>query len=146
MLGIREAEHEETSPKAPTLIITKLACSLVGKTQTITTKPESVAYQAYKRLEVTERFGCSYGLNPSFQEEIEGQTLKITGADSDGAARIVEMANHPFYLATLFLPQISSTSNRPHPLIIAYLRAVSAFKATKNEKQERGEAFTSRGR
>ena len=53
--------------------------------------------------------------------------LKITGVDVEGEARIVELSDHTFYVATLFLPQVSSKPDRPHPLIVAYLRAAIAF-------------------
>jgi CTP synthase (UTP-ammonia lyase) len=43
----------------------------------------------------------------------------------------VELSNHPFYVATLFLPQISSRPESPHPLIVAYLRAALAFQASR---------------
>jgi len=43
--------------------------------------------------------------------------------DQDGEARIVELADHPFFLATLFVPQVSSSPTQPHPLISAFLRA-----------------------
>jgi CTP synthase (UTP-ammonia lyase) len=123
VLGIQDAEHEETAPSAPTLLITKLPSSLVGKTQTIRVKPGSCAYEAYKEQEVTEQFYCNYGLNQRFINEFDMSLLKITGVDPEEGARIVELSDHPFYVATLFLPQISSKPGRPHPLIVAYLRA-----------------------
>ena len=70
-----------------------------------------------------ERFQCSYGLNPRFRDRFADGKLDITGVDLQGEARIVELADHPFYVATLFLPQLSSTSEKPHPLIVAYLQA-----------------------
>jgi CTP synthase (UTP-ammonia lyase) len=47
--------------------------------------------------------------------------------DSNGEVRMVEMPDHRFFLATLFLPQLSSSFNRPHGLIVAYLNAAIAF-------------------
>jgi CTP synthase (UTP-ammonia lyase) len=76
---------------------------------------------------VTEQFACSYGLNPQFREKVGKGKLKITGVDVEGEARIVELSDHDFYVATLFLPQISSKPDRPHPLIVAYLRAALVF-------------------
>ena len=125
-----DAEHEETSPGAPTLLIRKLACSLVGRTQTIRITAGSCAHQAYRQEEVTEQFHCNYGLNPQFHGRVDMGQLKITGVDLEGEARIVELSDRPFYVATLFLPQISSTPERPHPLIVAYLRAALAFHAS----------------
>jgi CTP synthase (UTP-ammonia lyase) len=63
--------------------------------------------------------------------------LKITGTDVKGDARIVELTNHPFYVATLFLPQISSKPERPHPLIVAYLRAALAFHASQRNTENK---------
>ncbi len=135
MLGIQDAEHEEIAPSAPTLLISKLACSLVGKTQTIKIVPGSHAHQAYRYQEATEQFYCNYGLNPEFRNKISKGQLKITGVDLDGEVRIVELSDHPFYVATLFLPQISSRTERPHPLIVAYLRAAIAFQAFRKNNE-----------
>ena len=123
MLGIQDAEHEETAPASPTLLVSKLACSPAGKAQTIRILPGSQLHQAYGRDEVTEQFACSYGLNPQFRYKFEKGQLKVTGTDLDGEVRVVEMSDHPFYVATLFVPQVSSQPDNPHPLIISYLKA-----------------------
>ena len=116
------------------MLISKLSCSLVGKNQTIKIKPGSGAYQAYGQQEVTEQFRCSYGLNPQFRDKVDSGKLKITGIDLEGGVRIIELSDHPFYVATLFLPQISSRPEKPHPLIVAYLTAAITFQASrKNE-------------
>ena len=131
MLSIPDAEHEETAPSSPTLLINQLAFSLIGKTQTIKITPGSHAHQAYGQQEVTERFYCNYGLNPEFRDKIGKGQLKITGVDLNGEVRIVELFDHPFYVATLFLPQIASRPESPHPLIVAYLRAALAFQTSR---------------
>jgi CTP synthase (UTP-ammonia lyase) len=89
--------------------------------------PGSCAYQAYGLREVTEQFHCNYGLNPQFRQKVDMGKLEITGVDAEGEARIVELSDHAFYVATLFLPQVSSQPDRPHPLIVTYLRAALAF-------------------
>ncbi|MGA2954749.1 MAG: hypothetical protein ABSF48_03395 [Thermodesulfobacteriota bacterium] len=141
MLGIHDAEHEETAPSAPILLISKLACSLVGKTQTIKIVPGSHAHQAYGRQEVMEQFYCNYGLNPEFRDKLGKGQLKITGVDLDGGARIVELSDRPFYVATLFVPQMSSRPESPHPLIVAYLKAALAFRTSRRNSEERGRKF-----
>lgn len=84
---------------------------------------------------MSEQFACNYGLNPQFQDKVEKGRLKITGVDLYGEVRVVEILEHPFYVATLFLPQISSAPGSPHPLIVAYLRAALAFRTPGKEKQ-----------
>jgi CTP synthase (UTP-ammonia lyase) len=136
VLGIEDAEHEESAPGAPTLLVSKLASSLAGKTQKIKILPGSIVHRVYGRDEVSEQFACNYGLNPQFQDKIEKGRLKITGVDLYGEVRVVEVLDHPFYVGTLFLPQISSAPGSPHPLIVAYLRAALIFQTSgKKNKQ-----------
>jgi CTP synthase (UTP-ammonia lyase) len=49
----------------------------------------------------------------------------VSGIGEDGTIRIVEIADHPFFIATLFLPQKHSTPERPHPLLIGFAAAVA---------------------
>ena len=134
MLGVDDAEHEESAPTAPTLLVSKLASSLVGKTQKIKILPGSLVHRAFGRDEVSEQFACNYGLNPQFQDKVEKGRLKITGVDLYGEVRVVEVLDHPFYVATLFLPQISSAPGSPHPLIVDYLKAALAFRTSDKKK------------
>ena len=133
-MGIEDAEHEETAPNAPTLIISKLACSLDNKTQKLKIFAGSLVHQAYGRDEVTEQFICNYGLNAKFRDEIEKGQLKVAGVDLDGEVRVVELSDHPFFVGTLYQPQLSSAPDSPHPLIVAYLRAALAFGTSDNRK------------
>jgi CTP synthase (UTP-ammonia lyase) len=133
-LGIEDAEHEETAPNAPTLLISKLPGSLVGRTQAIKILPGSLLHSAYGRDEATEQFACNFGFNPRFRDKIQGGRLTITGVGLDGEVRAVEISGHPFYVATLFLPQITSGPGSPHPLIVAYLRAALAFRWSGEKK------------
>ena len=127
MLGIHDAEHEETTPDAPNLVISRLTCSLVGQTQTIKLMPNTLAHQVYGKEETVEEFRCNYGLNPAYRDKLGAGGLKVAGVDPNGEVRIVELSDHRFFIATLFLPQISSSIDRPHRLIVAYLQAAMAF-------------------
>ena len=118
-----DAEHEETAPDASRLIISKLTCSLHGETQCVDVRPGTLAYQAYEQSQVTEQFSCKSGLNPSFQNEIEKGGLTVAGTVQDGEVRIVELGSQRFFVATLFLPQLSSRVGMPHPLIRDFVKA-----------------------
>jgi CTP synthase (UTP-ammonia lyase) len=52
----------------------------------------------------------------------------VSGVGQAGEIRIIELASHPFFLATLFLPQSRSTTARPHPLIAGYASAVRRYR------------------
>ncbi len=133
---MKDAEHEETAPGARTLLISKLTCSLVGKAETIKIAPGSLLHQSYGRDEATEHFACNYGFNPKFRDKFEKGQLKATGVDLDGQVRAMELLDHPFYVGTLFLPQISSAPGSPHPLIVAYLRAALGYRKSARKSSE----------
>jgi CTP synthase (UTP-ammonia lyase) len=126
VLGVHDAEHEETAPGASSLVISKLACSLVGQAQTIKIMSGTLAHKVYGKLEIIEEFRCNYGLDMEFKDKISGGELKIAGVDSNGEVRMVELSDHSFFIATLFLPQLSSSVDNPHCLIVAYLKAATS--------------------
>ena len=129
VLGIQDAEHEETAPGAPTLFISRLDCALVGVQQEVILSPGTLVHRAYGEDSVTEQFRCGYGLNARYRDTLDSGGLGVVGVDAHGEVRIVALAGHPFFVATLFQPQLSSAPEKPHPLIVAYLRAAMACSA-----------------
>ena len=111
-----------------------MASSLVNKTQKLKIFTGTIVHQAYGRDEAVEQYICNYGLNPKFRDTIEKGQFKIAGVDFRGEARVVEISDHPFYVGALYLPQISSAPGSPHPLIVAYLRAVLSIRTSDSRK------------
>lgn len=121
----------EIDPDTPVPLLVPVACpidnrpdgapSLSGKLK-IRVDPGSLAYSIYTKGEIEESFNCNYELNPVYQDKLEKAGLKISGVSEDGGARIIELPNR-FFIGTGFVPQMSSEPYKPHPLIIAYLRA-----------------------
>jgi CTP synthase (UTP-ammonia lyase) len=130
---MRDAEHAEAFPKTSRPIISPLSRSLIGETQIVYISPHTLAYKIYRKEKTIEKFNCSYGFNEAFHKELNEQDLKIVGVDDNGNARIVELSDHRFFIATLFLPQSSSSAEKPHPLIVEYLNAAKVFKVIKKE-------------
>jgi CTP synthase (UTP-ammonia lyase) len=126
VLGLREADHAESNPDAALPLVGALSCSLVGTRGKVTLTAGSHAARAFGRTESTEAYHCNYGLNASYRHVLDGTPLKITGEDEEGAVRVVELAEHPFFLATLFQPELSASTGQPHPLVQAFLAAASA--------------------
>jgi CTP synthase (UTP-ammonia lyase) len=56
---------------------------------------------------------------------LEETGLKVSGISEDGGARIVELPGLRFFLATGFVPQLVSEERKPHPLVVAYLKAAA---------------------
>lgn len=126
VLGLLDAEHEESQPGASQLVISRLACSLVGRTMTVTLQPGSVVAGLYGQSTTEEQYLCNFGVNPGFVDRLRGGRLQGVGSDLEGVIRAVEMKDHPFFIGTLFLPQLSSSATRPHPLISGFLKACQA--------------------
>ena len=65
-------------------------------------------------------------LDPSFpphQATVAACAHSAALLDAEGDVRVVELPEHPFFIATLFVPQLRSTAERPHPLITAFVAA-----------------------
>lgn len=125
VMGFTNATHAESDPHASCLFVTPLSCSLVGTTMEVAIKPGSKAAVAYRSTRSMEKFYCNFGLNPEYQQQLEEAGLETTGKDQNDEARIVELAAHPFFLGTLFVPQAKSVTGNPHPLILQFCRAAA---------------------
>lgn len=124
VLGFKDAQHAEYAPYASTLFISKLACSLVGREMQLSFMPGSQVAGVYGSLVAVEQYYCNFGVNPNCIRELSQGPLRMTGADSEGGIRVMEYPGHPFFMGTLFVPQMRSTLEAPHPLVTAFLRAV----------------------
>lgn len=132
VLGLADAEHEETEPQASRLLISRLACSLVGRTMTITLQPDSIIARACGRTCIEAQYYCNFGVNPDYVQTLRSSALRIAGSDDEGVVRAVELAKHPFFVGTLFLPQHSSQASAPHPIVTAFIKASSHSSALTN--------------
>jgi CTP synthase (UTP-ammonia lyase) len=126
VLGFVDAGHAEYDPYASRLFVTPLSCSLVGTTMSVHLEPGSQAARAYGTTDALERYYCNFGLNPLYEDALVAGGLAVTGRDGDGEARVVELPNHQFFVATLFVPQTRSSADAAHPLIGAFIAAVQA--------------------
>ena len=125
MLGISEAAHQEISPDTEFPLIHRLECVIAGEVRTVRIEAGTIASEAYGRDDPKEHFRCSFGLNPRHRGCLDYGKLRVSGVDDNGEVRIVELAGHPFFVATLFVPQLSSTASAPHPLIVEFLRVAA---------------------
>ena len=112
----------------------------------------SRAAEAYGSLAAVEQYYCNFGINPEVVGELFGsgsagayatrcastpapawdvapgssRTLTISGTDQDGEPRVIELAGHRFFVATLYVPQMQSRPGQPHPLVKAWLSSAAS--------------------
>lgn len=125
VLKLADADHEETNPDAPLLIISRLRCALREASDKIILKAPSRVRSIYGCDEIVEGYNCSFGVNPAHERFLEQSGLKIVGRDAQGEIRTVELATHPFFIGTLFQPERSALKGTVHPLIAAFARAAA---------------------
>ena len=120
--GLTGAGHAEYGPVTGDSLIVPLSCALAGHEAEVLVSPGSLAQRALGAERTVERYHCSYGLSHGYLELISGHGMLFTGQDREGDIRILELPGHPFFLATLFQPELAGDP-RPHPLIRAFARA-----------------------
>lgn len=126
VLGFEDAQHAEYDPYASRLFLVPLSCSLVGRTMRVILDPAARAARCYGGSTAEEQYYCNFGLNPAYRDVLHDGGLRVVGWDDLGEARVFELPDHPFFLGTLYVPQLRSTPERPHPLIRAFLESALA--------------------
>ncbi|MGW2249667.1 CTP synthase C-terminal region-related (seleno)protein [Kitasatospora sp. NPDC001660] len=121
--GIGDAVHAEQAPDRDAQVIAPLACSLVGHEGAVTVTPGTLAERVLGTTRTTERYHCNYGLNAAYLDRLREHGLRFSGADETGEMRILELPDHPFFLASLFQPELSGDGTRPHAMIRALATA-----------------------
>jgi CTP synthase len=88
-------------------------------------QPGTKAALAYQADVVQERHRHRFEFNNAYRPILEDAGLRYSGLSPDGRlVEIAEHADHPFMLGTQFHPEFLSRPNRPHPLFLAFLKAV----------------------
>ena len=88
-------------------------------------QPGSLARDAYNKELVEERHRHRFELNNEYRDLLSKGGMTFSGISPDGRlVEIVELKDHPFMLATQFHPEFLSRPNRPHPLFVAFMKAV----------------------
>ncbi|GMK47705.1 MULTISPECIES: CTP synthase [Paenibacillus] len=91
-------------------------------------KPGSLAATEYNDELVYERHRHRYEFNNEYRERIESAGLRISGTSPDGRlVEMVELPEHPWFLAVQFHPEFTSRPNRPQPLFRGFVRAALKY-------------------
>jgi CTP synthase (UTP-ammonia lyase) len=125
LAGIADASHAEYGP-AGTPVITMLSCSLQDQTIAVDFTPGSLLAKLYGSPRSVERTSCSYGLAPEVQFIAAAHGMRIAATDGTGEVRAIERVDHPFFVGTLYQPQLSSAQGAPHPVFVGLIDAALA--------------------
>lgn len=95
-------------------------------------KKGTKAFQAYGKTKISERHRHRYEFNNSYLKQYEEAGMIASGLNpQNGLVEIVELKDHPFFVAGQFHPELKSTVVNPHPLFVSFVNAALTHKKSK---------------
>ncbi|MDD1623425.1 MAG: CTP synthase [Methylococcaceae bacterium] len=90
---------------------------------------DSLAFQLYQKDVITERHRHRYEFNNQYYDKLEKAGMRFSGKSIDGRlVEVVELPDHPWFLACQFHPEFTSTPRKGHPLFSGFISAASQHK------------------
>lgn len=142
VLGIADAASAELdkTTKHPVIDLMEEQKGVTEKGDTMrlggyvcTLNPESKAAKAYGITSVIERHSHRYEFNTEYREAFEAAGLQCVGVNPEtGLVEVMELDNHPWFIATQYHPEYKSTVEHPAPLFVSFVSA--ALKFSENNK------------
>ena len=118
-------EQLEVTEKGGTMRLGSYDCRLFKKTK---------AYEIYKSQHITERHRHRYEFNNVYLKDYEAKGMMATGLNpQQNLVEIVELKDHPWFLAVQFHPELKSKVETPHPLFVGFVKAAIDFKEKKQD-------------
>lgn len=124
LAGIPGAAHAESEPHGATLVVAPLSCSLQGEHRPV----QPVAGTRLARACGVDAFPgfhmCGYGVAERYVSALERAGVVVSARSEDASVEALELPRHPFFVATLFQPQVDAAeSGNVHPLVRAFVDA-----------------------
>jgi CTP synthase len=142
VMDLREANSTEFAADTPHPVICLLEDQKhvreKGGTMRLGAQPcvlaaDSLASRVYRKEEVSERHRHRYEFNPQYRAELVSAGMAISGASPDHRlVEIVEIPDHPWFLAVQFHPEFKSKPHTPHPLFASFIEAALARHADRS--------------
>lgn len=90
---------------------------------------DSKAYEVYGTTEISERHRHRYEVNNDYRATLTEHGMKLCGTSPDGRiVEMIELPDHPWFIATQAHPELKSRPNRPHPLFRGFVEAATKCK------------------
>jgi CTP synthase len=91
--------------------------------------PGSKAHQVYGQEVIYERHRHRFEVNNRYRQTLEAAGMELSGQSPDGRlVEIVELRDHPWFVASQFHPEFRSRPERPHPLFDGFIEASLAVR------------------
>jgi len=98
--------------------------------------PGTIAGKAYGKESIRERHRHRYEVNNAYVGQLQRSGMMVSGINPRrNLVEIIELKNHPWFVAVQFHPEFQSKPNQPHPLFAAFVAA--AIKSKKGDVKEK---------
>ena len=95
-------------------------------------KKDTIAYRLYKKEDISERHRHRYEVNNEYRDILTGNGMVLSGTSPDGyIVEMIELKDHPFFVATQAHPEFRSRPDEPHPLFKGLIEAALIMKGTR---------------
>lgn len=112
-------QRDESSDLGGTMRLGSQLCHLVE---------DSKVHQCYGDTEIYERHRHRYEVNNTLRDKIEEAGLRVSGLSTDKQlVEVIEIPEHPFFIAGQFHPEFNSTPRDGHPLFEGFIAAAGEF-------------------
>jgi CTP synthase len=91
--------------------------------------PGSLAHAIYGKSSIFERHRHRYEFNNHYLDELTAAGLSFSGFSADGLVEFIELRSHPWFVASQFHPEFTSTPRDGHPLFTGFVRAAREYRA-----------------
>jgi CTP synthase len=91
--------------------------------------PGSLVHALYGKDSVYERHRHRYEFNNHYLDELSRAGMTFSGFSADGLVEFIEIASHPWFVASQFHPEFTSTPRDGHPLFSGFIRAAREYRA-----------------
>jgi CTP synthase len=113
-------EQKGVTEKGGTMRLGSYACDIKRGTKT---------YNTYKSTHISERHRHRYEFNNRFRVEFEDAGMVFSGINPDkDLVEIIEIPNHPWFIACQFHPELKSRATKAHPLFREFIKACKKYK------------------
>lgn len=145
VLNLKDADSLEFNEKAkvPLFVLEKQQFNKDGLGGTLRLgnyacelKHNTVAYKAYQTKEIIERHRHRYELNNDYLDLFNSSDLVISGLNTEyNLVEMIEIKNHPWFVACQFHPEFLSRPLKPHPLFKDFIKAARKHKKTNKQSE-----------
>ncbi len=136
--GLDDSNSSEFAPECSNAVISLMASQQhvtdMGGTMRLGAypcrlKPGSKAAEIYGQPEISERHRHRYEVSNEYRELFHEKGMRLSGLSPDGSlVEMIELVDHPHFVACQFHPELKSRPTRPHPLFSSFVAAAATLK------------------